>query len=160
LKFQELLPYVQLKYNQLGKGYDLVKTAGAFLSDNNFQYGLSFSMPLRLSEGRAAYRTAKLKITETGIQQDYTRIDILNKVKRVFNEQSNIKNQIALQEEMYLNFLRLQRAEETRFSNGESSLFLINARENKTIESLQKLLELRSKYFEVMAKLQNAVGVF
>ncbi|MEX0636423.1 MAG: TolC family protein [Ferruginibacter sp.] len=160
LKFQELLPYVQLKYNQLGKGYSVLKTAGAFLSDNNYQYGLSFSMPLRLSEGRASYRTAKLKITETSIQQDYTRMEILNKVKQVFNEQINIKNQIALQESMYLNYLRLQRAEETRFANGESSLFLINTRENKTIESMQKLLELRSKYFSIRAKLQNAVGVF
>lgn len=160
LKFQELLPYVQLKYNQLGKGYNVAKTTTAFLSDNNYQFGFSFSMPLRLSEGRAAYRTAKLKITETAIQQDYTRIEIMNKVKQVFNEQINIKNQIELQESMYLNYLRLQRAEEIRFANGESSLFLINARENKAIESLQKLLELRSKYFEIRAKLQNAVGVF
>ena len=160
LKFQELLPYVQLKYNQLGKGYNVPKTTAAFLSDNNYQFGFSFSMPLRLSEGRANYRTAKLKITETAIQQDYTRIEIMNKVKQVFNEQLNIRNQIALQEQMYNNFLRLQRAEELRFANGESSLFLINARENKTIESLQKLVELRSKYFEIRAKLQNAVGVF
>lgn len=160
LKFQELLPYVQLKYNQLGKGYNIPKTTAAFLSDNNYQFGFSFSMPLRLSEGRAAYRTAKLKITETAIQQDFTRIEIMNKVKQVFNDQINIKNQIELQESMYRNYLRLQRAEEIKFANGESSLFLINARENKAIESLQKLLELRSKYFEIRAKLQNAVGVF
>lgn len=159
LKFQELLPYVQLKYNQLGKGYNVIKTAGAFLSENNYQFGIAFSMPLRLSEGRAAYRTAKLKITETAIQQDYTRMEILNKVKKVFNEWINIKNQIVLQESMYLNYLSLQRAEETRFANGESSLFLINARENKAIESLQKLLELKSKYFIIKAKLQNAAGV-
>jgi outer membrane protein TolC len=137
-----------------------MKTAAAFLSDNNYKFGIGFSMPLRLSEGRAAYTTAKLKITETAIQQDYTRIQIMNKVKQVFNEQINIKNQISLQEQMYLNYLRLQRAEEIRFANGESSLFLINTRENKAIESLQKLVELRSKYFEIRAKLQNAVGVF
>ena len=160
LKFQELLPYVQLKYNQLGKGYNVLKTAGAFLSENNYKFGFNFSMPLRLSEGRAAYRTAKLKITETTIQQDYTRMQILNKVKQVFNEWMNIKKQITLQQSMYLNYLNLQRAEETRFANGESSLFLINTRENKAIESLQKLVELKSKYFVIRAKLQNAAGVF
>lgn len=160
LKFQELLPYVQLKYNQLGKGYNVLKTAGVFLSENNYKFGLNFSMPLRLSEGRAAYRTAKLKITETTIQQDYTRMEILNKVKQVFNEWMNIKKQIVLQQSMYLNYLNLQRAEETRFANGESSLFLINTRENKAIESLQKLVELKSKYFVIKAKLQNAAGVF
>ncbi|RYF85211.1 MAG: TolC family protein, partial [Chitinophagaceae bacterium] len=39
LKFQELLPTVNLKYNQLGKGYDLLKTAQGPLLENNFQYG-------------------------------------------------------------------------------------------------------------------------
>jgi outer membrane protein TolC len=160
LNFQELLPYAQLKYNQLGKGYNLMKTATAFLADNNYQFGFSFSMPLRLSEGRAAYRTSKLKITETGIQQNYTKMEILNKVRQIYNELVNLRNQAYLQATMYLNFFRLQRAEETRFANGESSLFLINARENKTIEALQKLLEMKAKYFVTEAKLQNAIGVF
>ena len=66
LKFQELLPKIDFRYNQLGKGYDLTKTfnTAAFL-ENNFQYGIKFEMPLRLSQGRAEYKIAKLKIEET-----------------------------------------------------------------------------------------------
>ena len=61
LKFQELLPKIDLKYNQLGKGYDLASTATKTLFDNNYRYGISFSMPLRLSSGRGEYKMAKLK---------------------------------------------------------------------------------------------------
>jgi len=53
LKFQELLPTVNFRYNQLGKGNDILKTATTGpLFQNNFQYGLSMSIPLRLSQGR------------------------------------------------------------------------------------------------------------
>ncbi|RYZ17824.1 MAG: hypothetical protein EOP49_50310, partial [Sphingobacteriales bacterium] len=51
LKFQELLPSVNLKYNQLGKGYNVAKTAAGFLTENNYRYGLSLTIPLRLSAG-------------------------------------------------------------------------------------------------------------
>jgi outer membrane protein TolC len=53
----------------------------------------------------------------------------------------------------------LQRGEETRFQAGESSLFLINARENKTLEALQKLQELKSKYYQTENALQWAAGI-
>ena len=58
-----------------------------------------------------------------------------------------------MQELAYQNYIRLQRAEEIRFQNGESSLFLINARENKALEALQKLQELRAKYVITLLEL-------
>ncbi|HEU0112228.1 MAG TPA: hypothetical protein VFQ73_15245 [Flavisolibacter sp.] len=64
-----------------------------------------------------------------------------------------------LQDNLVRNFSGLQRAEETRFSNGESNLFLINARELKTIESEQKLIELKSKNRMAYVKLQWSAGL-
>ena len=158
LKFQELLPTVNFRYNQLGKGYDVLKTATGPLFENNYQYGLSFGIPLRLSQGRGEYRKAKLKITETQLQQNQKQWQIENKVKSYYNELSTLKSQVALQEKAYNNFMLLQRGEEIRFQAGESSLFLINARENKTLEALQKLQELKTKYFKTENTLQWAAG--
>jgi hypothetical protein len=53
----------------------------------------------------------------------------------------------------------LQRGEEIRFFNGENSLFLVNSRENKALESLQKLAELEAKYFKTLYHLYWAGGV-
>ncbi len=159
LKFQELLPSVNFQYNQLGKGYDILKTATGPLFENNFQYGLSLGIPLRLSQGRGEYRIAKLKITETQLQQSQKQLQVETKVKSYFNELITLKSQVALQEKAYKNYQALQRGEEIRFQAGESSLFLINSRENKTLEALQKLQELKAKYFKVAITLQWAAGL-
>jgi outer membrane protein TolC len=158
LKFQEVLPTVNFRYNQLGKGYNVLNTATGPLFENNFQYGLSVGIPLRLSQGRGEYKKAKLKITETQLQQSQKQLQIENKVKSYYNELVTIKSQIILQERAYKNYYALQRGEETRFQAGESSLFLINARENKTLEALQKLQELKAKFFKTENTLQWAAG--
>ena len=159
LKFQELLPTVNFRYNQLGKGYDVLKTATGPLFENNFQYGLSIGIPLRLSQGRGEYKKAKLKITETKLQQSQKMLQVENKIKSYFNELVALKIQLQLQERAWKNYLLLQRGEETRFQAGESSLFLINTRENKTLEALQKLMELKAKYYKTAIFLQWAAGV-
>ena len=159
LKFQELLPTVNFRYNQLGIGYDVLKTATGPLFENNYQYALSFGIPLRLSQGRGEYRKAKLKITETQLQQSQKQWQVENKVKSYYNELLTVKSQVALQEKAYKNFLILQRGEEIRFQAGESSLFLINTRENKTLEALQKLQELKAKYYKTEYALQWAAGL-
>ena len=159
LKFQELLPSVNLRYNQLGRGYDVLKTASLPLFDNSFQYGLSLGIPLRLSQGRGEYRIAKLKITETQLKQSQKQLEVETKVKSYYNELTTLKSQVALQENALKNYLTLQRGEEIRFQAGESSLFLINARENKTLEALQKLQELRAKYYKTENALRWAAGL-
>lgn len=159
LKFQQLLPVVNFRYNQLGKGYNIVKTATGPLFENNFQYGFIFGIPLRLSEGRGEYQKAKLRIIETRLDQNIKQAEVENKVKSYFNELVALKNQVIVQEKAYANYLILQRGEETRFRIGESSLFLINARENKTLEALQKLQELRANYLVTVNALQWAAGL-
>lgn len=159
LKFQELLPTINFRYNQLGKGYDIIKNTVAPLFENNYQYGLSFGIPLRLSQGRGEFRKAKLKIQETELQRSLKTLTVENKVRTYYNELLTLRNQVTLQQQQYNNYLALQRGEETRFFNGESSLFLVNSRENKTLEALQKLAELEAKYFRTLNSLYWAGGV-
>ena len=160
LKFQELLPTANFRYNQLGKGYEILKTASGPLFENNFQYGLSLGIPLRLSRGRGEYSNARLKITETRLQQNHKQLQVENKVKSYFNEMLTLKSQLVLQESAYKNYLALQKGEELRFQAGESSLFLINARESKTLEALQKIQELKVKYFKARVALQWSTGTW
>lgn len=50
-------------------------------------------------------------------------------------------------------------AEERKFSFGESSVFLINTRENKLIEVQVKAIQLQNKFLSTKAKLFNSLGV-
>ena len=143
LAFQSLLPEVKLKYNQTG--YDLSRTVNAPWFNNTYRLGVSFSIPLRLSEGRGEYQKAKLKIESTRLDQANNQVLLYTKVKQYFTEWQQTEIQLSLQSRLLANTAALQRGEEVRFYNGESSLFLINAREQKTIEAEQKLIELKAK---------------
>jgi outer membrane protein TolC len=158
LKFQELLPKLDVKYNQLGKGYNIASTATKTLFDNNYRFGVNFSMPLRLSQGSGDYKMAKLKITETTLQQNAKENEIVNKVKNYYNQLVNYKTQVNLLQRNYESYYRLQRGEEVRFFNGESSLFLVNSRETKALETLIKLTEVTIKYNKTAQGLQWAAG--
>lgn len=158
LKFQELLPKADLKYNQLGKGYDIASTATKTLFDNNYKFGVHFSIPLRLNQGRGDYKMAKLKITETRLQQNQKEVTVINKIKNYYNQLVNFKTQVTLLQKTYNNYLQLQHGEEIKFFNGESSLFLVTSRENKTLETLLKLTEATIKYNKTSISLQWASG--
>ncbi|WP_326980899.1 hypothetical protein VUJ46_11310 [Chryseobacterium sp. MYb264] len=52
------------------------------------------------------------------------------------------------------NYQRLLYAEETKYSNGESSLFLINSRENKVIDAQEKFISIKTKFLKSFNKLK------
>ncbi len=157
--FQQLLPKLDLKYNQLGKGFNLLNSSLQPLLQNNFQYGVQFSMPLRLSEGRGQYRIAKYRIQQTELDRDLKQKLIQNKVSMEFQQLTQIQKQLAIQQSLLRNQEGLLDGENIRFTNGESSLFLVNNREQKVIETKQKLIALSAKYLQQKIKLRWASGI-
>ena len=83
---------------------------------------------------------------------------IENKVKTYYNELLGLQQQVKIYEAAFLNYQTLFRGEDTRFKAGESSLFLLNTRENKQLEAQQKLVELKTKYFKALQAVQWAAG--
>lgn len=158
LKFQGLLPKVDVQYNQLALNQTPFFTAPLF--ENNFTYGLKVEIPLRFSQGRAEYQKAKLKLLDESLFQDQKRRSIEIKIKSYYNEMLALRKQIVTQEAANKNLIALVKAEENRFYNGESSLFLINSRENKALEALEKLFELKSKFAKTIYALQGSAGLF
>ena len=116
-------------------------------------------MPLRFSQGRGEYKNAKQKIAETKLGQNQKQLQIAIKIKSYFNEFETIKKQVSLQSEAYNNYQRLVRAEEKRLLNGESSLFIINSRETKALDALEKLIALKTKYYKAVYSLQWSAGL-
>jgi outer membrane protein TolC len=158
LKFQSLLPALNFNYNFLSKGYQPWKGVGQNVFENNYKYGIEFGLPLFLSQGRGEYRGAKIKIQTTDLQRDQVTLEIENKVRDYFNQLLTLRQQVKIYEDAYNNYVRLLRAEEIKFSIGESSLFLLNSRENKVLETRQKLLELKTKFFKSVIAVQWAAG--
>lgn len=157
LKFQNLLPKIDLTYNQLSKGGPSLYTSN--LLENNFQYGLKVEIPLRFSQGRGEYAQAKLKIQEENLNLAQKKQGIELKINAYFNQFQSLKKQISTQESALRNYQALVKAEESKFEQGESSLFLINSRETKSMEAAEKLIDLKSYLFKSIYALQSSAGL-
>jgi outer membrane protein TolC len=158
MKFQDILPMLNLNYNILNEGYNVFKGGSWNYYENNYKFGFDFGLPLRLSQGRGQFRAAKIKIEQTNLDLVQTRLAIENKIKNYFNEVAVLQSQIRISENNLENYQKLFRGEDIRFRIGESTLFLLNQRENKVLEARQKLLELKTKLFTSIIALQWATG--
>ena len=157
LKVENLKPTLNAKYNVLSERFNFQSNTGIVFT-NNYKFGINFAMPLTFMQGRGAMRLTKIEIQNTRYAIDYKRQELITKLKAYFNELINLQQQTKLYEQTVRGFKTLFDGEATRFSNGESSLFLVNARENRYLDSQLKLRELQAKYFKTEAELKWAVG--
>jgi hypothetical protein len=86
-------------------------------------------------------------------------VQLQNKVNALAQELQLSRRQLAQARELVNNYRRLLQAEVTKFNNGESSLFLVNSREVKYLDSVEKRIELEQKVQEVRAKLLATAGL-
>lgn len=158
LKFQSLLPSLNVKANLLNQGYNVMKDFGGALLQNNYIWGVQFKIPIFLREGQGSYRQAKLKIAETNYELNAKQWSTANKIRLYYAESVLLKEQIAAAQQAFNGYTALLKAESLRFQNGESSLFLLNTRENKVIETAEKLIQLRAKYLKASYGINWAAG--
>jgi len=159
LKRQNILPTIDLKANLLNSGYNVFKGWNSALFQNNYAWGIDFKLPLFIREGRGEYKKSVLKIRETNYELSLKRRETENKLRSYLNETRQLQQQVGISEQVYRNFQTILTAEYLRFRNGESSLFLINTRENKVIETAEKLISLRVKYLKARYAVDWAAGL-
>ena len=152
LKWQSFLPKIDFTYNFFNK--ENYKSDFLPLFDNNFQYGLKLEIPIFQRQARADYEIAKLKISQNQQDSQLKLREVNTKIETYKYEVTNYFSQIDISAKNLNNYKRLLNAEETRFSNGESSLFLINSRENKLLDAREKNIELKAKFLKSYNKLK------
>lgn len=159
VKSLDLLPSFKFNYNFLGKGYATPDFFKQSLFQNNYKYGVSFGLPLLQRQARGELAKTKNKIAEIDYSKKLTELEILNKVKSTYAESISLVNQINVSQQNYLNNKKLLDAENIKFAMGESSMFLVNSREMKLIETQQKLIALKTKFFKSIVANQWAAGM-
>ncbi len=158
LKFQNLLPKADFKYNFLQRGYNVLGGVHSNFFQNNYKFGMNVAIPIPNRSGIGQYRAARIKIQSVDLDRSFTQFNLENKVRYYYNEVLNLQKQIRIYEDAYRNYVKLFDAEQLKFSLGETSLFLLNVRENKALEAFQKLLELKAKFYQSFANLNWASG--
>ncbi len=159
LKREALKPRLDVSYNLLGDGFDLSPDNGDFFLQN-YKWGVQAGFPLFFRKERGSLQLAELKIMDTEYQLAQKQQEISNKVSTYQNELANLRQQIQLATQMRDNYTRLLAGENDKFRLGESSLFLVNSRENKLIDAQLKLAKLQAEARKAEAGLRWAAGLW
>lgn len=156
LKKEQLKPILNLNYNFLNEPVNY-NPFNQF-SVNNYKWGLNFEMPLFLRKERADFQLSNIKLQDEKLNFENNKAYLLSKIQ---NALIDLKNSV-IQLEIYRNTVsdskRLLDAEKTMFEGGESSLFLINAREIAYIQAKLKLVEALAKNQQAFLSLQFATA--
>lgn len=143
LKQDKLKPKLNLQYNPLSEAFGGDQTT--HFSINNYKWGMEFKMPLFLRKERGDVKLADLKIQETDLMLREKTTDINIKFENYVTEWRATLDQI----DIFSNTVELYRqmldAERRLFNIGESSLFLVNSREQAYINARIKLTEILAK---------------
>lgn len=156
LKTIELFPSLKLNYNALEN--NLSRISSNFNTSNNTKYGVTLTMPLFQRQARGELAKTKNKIDELDWNIKYITLEIENKVRGSFAEFYALKQQVKTNEGILNANKLLFDTENIKFQIGESSLFLINNRELKFIETEQKQIALISKFYLSIYKNLWAMG--
>jgi outer membrane protein TolC len=156
LKTIELFPSLKLNYNALDNNLNNISTS--INTSNNVKYGLSLTMPLFQRKARGELAKTKNKMEDLQWDKRYISLEIENKVRSSFAEFYALKQQIKTNEAILNANKLLFETENTKFQMGESSLFLINSRELKFIETEQKHIALKTKFYQSIYKNLWAMG--
>ena len=165
-KKEQLKPQLTVGFNFLGDGFDFinrpsgndeVSTLRTLLTEN-YKFSARLVQPLFLRKERANLDLVKLKLINNNNRRQQKRQEIINKIITYRNQLSTLARQITLQEQMATQYQRLLEAENEKFRIGESSIFLLNSREQKLIELQLKQVKLWSNYQKSRLGMEWAAG--
>lgn len=143
LKKENLKPQLQVQYNFLNEPINYNPFDGMQL--NNFKWGVNFEMPLFLRKERGDLALAELKISDAENKLQNLEATLRQKILNAYLDHRNALSQIEICENNVEYTRRLLEAERQLFDEGESTLFLINARETTYIQAQIKLIEWKVK---------------
>lgn len=148
LKANMLLPKIDLGYTYLSEP--------SYFDNYRFQdykVGLNFSFPVFLRKERGSLELAKYKLQEVKFDLDLERVQLKNKIKAQQTEIASLERQQQLIESLVNDYSTMLSSEERLFSFGESSIFLINTRENNLVAAQLSKLQLENRFLDSNATL-------
>ncbi|RBN50390.1 TolC family protein [Flavobacterium psychrolimnae] len=142
LKANMLLPKIDVGYSYISEP--------SYIDNYQFEdykIGLDFYFPLFLRKERGSLKLAKFKVQETEFTLDLEKVQLTNKINAQKMEIESLLRQKELIKGLVQDNLTMLNSEERLFSFGESSLFLINTRENNLVSAQLSKIALENRFY-------------
>lgn len=153
LKANSLLPKLDLSYNYLSE-----PSAFQNYRFEDYKVGINFSFPIFLRKERASLKLAKLKVQDTELSLNFEKENLSNKIEAQKQEIESFKRQRVINTDLVSNYDQMLAAEERLFQMGESSLFLINSRENSLVSSQLSNIALENAFLNATLGLFKTIA--
>ena len=153
LKANALLPKLDLSYNYLSEP--------SYIDNYRFEdykIGVNFSFPIFLRKERGSLKLADLKIQDSEFGLQFERKNLENKIKAQQQEVVSLQKQQDYNDKLVKDFSTLLNAEDRLFEMGESSLFVINSRENSLVSSQINEIALENRYLNAIIGLYKTLA--
>ncbi|CAI2766757.1 TolC family protein [Flavobacterium collinsii] len=142
LKQNMLLPKINVGYSYLSEPRYVDK-----YKFDDYKFGLEFYFPLFLRKERGSLKLAKYKLQENEFALALERTQLTNKITAQKVEINSLIKQKKLAKDLVENNVAMLTSEERLFSFGESSLFLINTRENSLVSAKLASIALENRFY-------------
>ena len=142
LKANMLLPKIDVGYSYLSEP--------SYIDNYQFEdykIGLNFYFPLFLRKERGGLKLAKFKVQETEFALDLEKVQLSNKINAQKIEIQSLLKQKSFINDLVKDNVTMLSSEERLFSFGESSLFLINSRENNLVSVQLSQIALENRFY-------------
>ena len=155
LKMNNLLPKVDVQYQFISPNSMQINA----FNTNNYKAGINFSMPLFVRKERGALALAKIKLQDKKLENNATKVVLKNKITALQKQLASYISQNEFTFKIVRDYAVLLSAEERKFFLGESSLFLVNYREQQFMDSKLKAIGLENAFFIAKAGLFKAAVI-
>lgn len=156
LMVNKLLPNLDLSYNFISSQPEEWQS----LNTENYKFGFKLSLPLFLRKERGDLQLAKLELENSRYELANANQEIRNKLRSLQNEINSYRNQRSKINILVKDYNSLVTAERRKFELGDSSLFLVNSRENSFISAKLKEIEIIVKYLKSQAEFRKMTTTF
>lgn len=153
LKANALLPKVNVGYNYISEPVYF----DSFNADD-YKFNIDFSIPIFLRKERGSLKMAKLKMQDLKFDIDQQRLELKNKIKAQQTEITSLRKQKGVIDDLVNDYLTMLNSEEKLFSFGESSIFLINSRENNLVSAKLSQIGIENQFYVSNAELYKILA--
>ena len=149
-KREKLKPKLNVEYHLLNK--ELTSNGGDF-SVQNYRWGVQFAFPLFVRDARGQLQLQRIKQLENENDLSLKTNGLAQKARALEQQERIVKNQESRAETNSIYYQQLWEAELQRLELGESSVFMVNQRENAWIDQRIKALEYEQKWIQTKAEI-------
>jgi outer membrane protein TolC len=154
---QQVIPFAEAELSSLAD-----REAGApgspLATSDDYKAGLTVRTPLLFMKERGRLTAASLRLEQQEVERERLRREVAYAVRVALNDLATVARVLDVQRATVAQARVLRDGEQRKFENGESTLFLVNARERLVLDEQLKLAALEAKALSARAELAVSLG--